>query len=78
MSKITDLFNKIVEDGVITSEEYDEFFEVMQADGVIDEEESAIISAMFKLIQEGEIKIVDDEREKSDLRKKLDAMKRKK
>ena len=77
MSKILDLFNKIIEDGVITREEYDEFFEVMQADGEIDEEESAIISEMFNLIREGSVKIVDDEREKSDLRKKLDTMKRK-
>ena len=77
MSNITELFNKITEDGVITREEYDEFFEEMQKDGVIDEEESALISKMFQLIQSGEIKIVDDEREKSDLRKKLDAIKRK-
>ena len=77
MGNITELFNKIIEDGVITREEYDEFFEEMQRDGVIDEEESALISKMFQLIQSNEIKIVDDEREKSDLRKKLDAMKRK-
>ena len=77
MSKITELFNQIAEDGVITREEYDGFFEAMQQDGTIDEEESGLISKMFQLIQSGEIKIVDDEREKSDLRKKLDAMKRK-
>ena len=77
MGNITELFNKITEDGVITREEYDEFFEEMQRDGVIDEEESALISKMFQLIQSNEIKIVDDDREKSDLRKKLDAMKRK-
>ena len=77
MGKITELFNKITEDGVITREEYDEFFEEMQRDGEIDEEESALISKMFQLIQNNEITIVDDERQKSDLRKKLDTMKRK-
>ena len=77
MSKITEIFNEIIEDGVITRDEYDGFFEQMQKDGVIDEEENSLISRMFQLIQSGEIKIVDDEREKSDLRKKLDAMRRK-
>ncbi len=77
MSEITEIFNKIAEDGVITRDEYDGFFEVMQKDGVIDDTESELISKMFKLIQEGKVKIVDDEREKSDLRKKLDTMMKK-
>ncbi|MDR2337795.1 MAG: hypothetical protein LBE20_03995 [Deltaproteobacteria bacterium] len=74
MSKITDIFNEIVEDGVITRDEYDNFFNVMQTDGTIDEEESGLISQMFKMIQNGTIKIVDTEREKSELRKKLDTI----
>ena len=67
---IKELFDEIIDDGIITREEHDAFIEEMAADGKIDEEESAIITKMFAMIKEGKIKIVDSERDALELKKK--------
>ena len=56
MEDIKGIMDRIVEDGVVTREEHDELMESMHKDGMIDEEESAQISRMFSLLQEGENK----------------------
>ncbi len=79
-SKLSEMLDQIIADGVMTSEEHEAFMEEVHADGKIDEHEKAQISRIFKLIQEGKLKIVDEDREKSearrreDLKKKLAAM----
>ncbi|MCB0358944.1 MAG: hypothetical protein KDD44_04895, partial [Bdellovibrionales bacterium] len=66
MGSIKDLVDKHIEDGVMTREEHEEFIARVHHDGVIDEEESEQISRIFKLIQEGKLRIVDEMREKFD------------
>ena len=58
--------DQIIEDGIITNQEHDEFMQMVHADGEIDAEESAQISRIFKLISSGEVKVVDGERSKVD------------
>ena len=83
MSSIKDLLDQIIADGVITQEEHDEFITQIGADGKIDAEESAQISRLFRLIQDGTIRIVDSDREKAmaarqaDLEEKLKALEKK-
>jgi len=68
------LVDSIVDDGVMTLDEHDELMELMHADGEIDEEESAQISRIFKLLQSGELRVVDEERDHyQSLRAKEDA-----
>lgn len=74
MSNIKELFDKFIEDGVLTRDEHDMFIEQIHADGKIDEEEKAQISRMFSLIKEGKLQIVDSEREKYELMKKKEAL----
>ena len=66
MASIRELVDQIVEDGVMTSEEYDTFLELMHKDGKIDVEESAEISRIFRLIQEGKLRVINEEREAFD------------
>lgn len=66
MSKIREMFDTIVDDGVLTREEHDAFVEEMHADGEIDDEESELISRLFRMIQASELVVVDDEREKAE------------
>ena len=79
-SKLSDMLDQIIADGVMTSEEHEAFMEEVHADGKIDEQEKAQISRIFKLIQEGKLKIIDEDREKyeakrrEELKKKLAAM----
>lgn len=73
---IKELFDQIIEDGVITREEHDEFMDSIYADKNVDEEESAQISRMFALIKEGKLKIVDEDRDAADKRRK-EALKKK-
>ena len=81
MSNIKELFEEIVEDGVITRDEHDMFMDMIHADGQIDAEESEQISRMFRLIKEGKLRIVDSDREisekrrRDELRKKLEEKK---
>ena len=73
MPSLKEMLDQYVADGVLTREEHDSFIEAISADGKIDEEERAQISRMFKLIQEGKLVVVDEEREASELRKKAEA-----
>lgn len=66
--------DKIIEDGIITTEEHDKFMELVHADGKIDEQESAQISRVFQLISSGKVKVVDIDRDKVD-REKIQAAK---
>ena len=66
MGQIKDIVDKIIEDGVLTREEHDAFIDQVHADGQIDEEESEQISRIFKLIAEGKLTVVNDEREASE------------
>lgn len=74
MADIKELFEQIIEDGIISREEHDEFIEMVHADGRIDADESAMISRMFKLIQEGKLKVVDEERSVSEARRRKQLM----
>jgi hypothetical protein len=60
---LEEFVDHIIEDGIITTEEHDKFMELVHADGEIDAEESALISKIFKLIQSGQVKVVDKDRE---------------
>jgi len=61
MSEIKKLVDQIVQDGVMTSEEYDQFLKGIYADGVVDDEESAEISRILQLVKDGKLKVVDAE-----------------
>ena len=76
MGDIKALFEQIIEDGIVTRDEHDEFMDEMHADGQIDAEESEIISRFFKLIQEGKVRIVDSEREKAELLRREELQKK--
>ncbi|MDD2943774.1 MAG: hypothetical protein PHC51_12510 [bacterium] len=67
MSDIKELLDQILDDGVMTENEHEEFMSAVYADGVVDEEESEQISRIFKLIQEGKLKIVNTERDKAEI-----------
>lgn len=67
MSDIKELLDQILDDGVMTEEEHEEFMSAVYADGVIDDEESEQISRIFKLIQDGRLKIVNTERDKAEI-----------
>ncbi len=66
MPSIKELVDQIIADGVLTREEHDAFIDQVHADGQIDEEESEQISRLFRMIQEGTLKVVDEEREKAE------------
>ena len=66
MSELRDLMDRILADGVLTADEHDEFLELIHADGDVDEKESAEISRIFKLLQEGKLKVVDEARDSID------------
>jgi len=77
MEDIKSIMDRIVADGVITQEEHDEFIEAVHRDGEIDEEESAQISRMFKMLQEGKLRIIGTEREKAEMMRKREEVHRK-
>jgi hypothetical protein len=76
MPSIKELVDQIIEDGVLTREEHDSFIEQVHADGEIDQEESEQISRLFRLIQEGKLKVVDEERENAEAMRRLDLEKK--
>jgi hypothetical protein len=76
MSKVIEMLDEIIADGIMTSAEHEALMEEIHADGKIDEVERAQISRIFKLIQEGKLKIVDEEREKHEARRR-DELKKK-
>ena len=65
MSTIKELLDQIIEDGIMTQEEHDTFITQISADGKIDADESAQISRLFRLIQEGKVRVVDVDRERA-------------
>jgi len=54
----------MIADGIISTKEHEEFMDLVHEDNEIDEEESALISKIFKLISSGQVKVVDEERDK--------------
>ncbi len=69
MTLVKEIVDRAVEDGVITNAEHEAFIELVHKDGIIDPEESEQISRIFRLIQAGKVKIVDELREASERRK---------
>lgn len=63
---LKDLVDRIIEDGVLTNDEHQEFMDRVHQDGQIDAEESEQISRIFKLIQEGKLQVVDEQRAAAD------------
>ncbi len=54
---IKELVDRIIEDGVITKAEHEEFLLKVKENGKIDSEESKQISRLRKMIEKGELKI---------------------
>lgn len=59
MSEIREFVEEIIADGIITPEEHESFMALVHADGVIDADESAELTRIFRLIKEGKVKIVE-------------------
>ena len=76
MATVKELVDQIIADGVLTREEHDSFIEQVHADGQIDAEESEQISRLFRLIQDGTLKVVDEEREKAEAGRRMDLEKK--
>ena len=76
MAKVIEMLDQIIEDGIMTSEEHEALMEEIHADGKIDEIEKAQISRIFRLIKEGKLKIVDEEREKHEARRREELKKK--
>lgn len=58
---IKELVDRAMEDGEISSTEYDAIIEAIHKDGKINDEEREQLSALFRLTQEGKIKISDSD-----------------
>ncbi len=54
---IKELVDRIIEDGVITKAEHEEFLLKVKENGKIDSEESKQISRLREMIEKGELKI---------------------
>ncbi len=57
---IKELVDRIIEDGVISGDEYDELLKTIHADGKIDQGEKDQIDRVYKLIKDGTITIEND------------------
>ena len=74
---LKEMVEKFIADGELSYEEHEELMEKIHADGKIDQEERALVSKIFKLIQSGELKVINPERDaseqhrKDEIRKKL-------
>ncbi len=68
--ELSEMVDKFIEDGVLTHDEHEELMDRIHADGQIDDNEKALISKIFSLIQSGELKVVDPEREQSEERRR--------
>jgi anti-sigma28 factor (negative regulator of flagellin synthesis) len=55
---IIEITDKIIEDGVITREEYAQFMSKIDEDGVTDEIEEEQIKRVLKMIQNGKLKVI--------------------
>ena len=64
-SELTQVLDRIIKDGVVTQDEYDRFIELVHLDGKISEEERAELSRLFRLVQSGEIEIINEDRNKT-------------
>ena len=76
MSELSDLLDKYIEDGVLTVQEHEDLMTMIHADGKIDDDEKAQISRLFALIKSGQLRVVDPEREASELRRKEEVKKK--
>lgn len=56
-SQVKALVDRALEDGVLTPEEMTEIDQAIQADGVISEEERALIDELYARFMRGEIQI---------------------
>lgn len=74
MTSIKEKVDRIIEDGVMTEDEHQEFMDTVYADGEVDDEESEQISRIFALIKEGKLKVVDKDREEADINRKTEAV----
>jgi len=57
MTSIKELADKILEDGKISKEEYQEFLQTIHADGTVDAEEKEQIDRIHQLIKEGKVEV---------------------
>lgn len=55
----TDLVNRIIEDGKLTTDEYQELLTTANADGVIDDEEREGILKVLAMKKEGTLTFID-------------------
>ena len=74
--ELKEMVEKFIEDGELSYEEHEELMEQIHADGQIDAEEKALISKIFKLIQSGELKVINPERDASEQRRKDEVRKK--
>ncbi len=58
---IKELTDRIVEDGVLTQEEYRMFMDHVDADGLIDAAEEAQIKRILRMIQHRELSVITPE-----------------
>lgn len=72
---LKEFVDRIVADGVLTNAEHEMLMNLIHKDGKIDEEESAQISRIFRLMKAGKLKVVDAEREHYDQIRKAEEAK---
>ena len=65
MSDLLQTIERAIADGILTTDEHEEMMTMIHKDGQIDAEEKAALSRIFQLIQSGQLKVVDHEREAS-------------
>lgn len=56
---IKELVDRAMDDGEISSTEYETIMDAIHKDGKISDEEREQLSVIFKLAQEGKIKVID-------------------
>lgn len=56
--KLAEMFNKAIEDHVITTAEYEEILHLAHEDGVIDPEERALLSQLQEMIADKTVRRV--------------------
>lgn len=76
MSGIKEVLDRAIEDGIMTRDEHEAFIDLIHKDGSVDPDESEQISRMFRLIQAGKLKVVDDVREQSADRKRAETIRK--
>jgi uncharacterized protein (AIM24 family) len=72
MNDVKSLVDGYAKRGFMTQAQYDSLMEQIQQDGQVDDDESLQVSRIFKLVQEGTLKIVDSEQEAQALQPKAE------